>query len=240
MNPELRKINLMLHEAESHSVRRMWEVRAHQPLPQRVAKVAMVMAFRSSTIRGIVRSHPAIENDFPWHELKGEGCEQKVYAKGKKVLKHMKAMDRYAGMSVDDVAHKLQTNSDRAKEHLGQHWLKTDFDVVVLPFSGERVVVARQPLITPDASYYQPAQLAADTSVDSAAKRDFAEKLQDFHGATGLHADLIGANNVVSVNRVLVVPDTIPVEASIQAQPYDELSTIGAEIGKRIHLLSTS
>ncbi len=234
------RLNLMLVEAERKSVRSMWQVRRHQPPVERIAKVALGVALQNKTVRDAVKCHKMRTPDLPGYRYVGSGMEQRVYRNGSNVLKLLYSTDKFGSMKPDDIAEKLQRETDVCKEVLGPVWLSTEFDVLELPSTGLPTVVSRQQFVPHRKAYPSMQDLAADQSVTAIAKDCFADNLQHLHATTGLQADLLGVNNVLLGTQGLTIIDTIPVDASVQQQIGVSGRTVAEDIQSQLDTIRSS
>lgn len=236
---EKSKFERMVKEAEQKSVSEMWAVRQHQPLPERIVKTAVGAALQSAVVRERALRYAKTSKDFPGHTRIGEGEDQTVFRRGDRVVKLLhSALQRYPDRSMEDIAHMLQTATDTCKPYMGRMWVPTDFDVVVLPVSGDEAVVARQPYIRSRASYRTMDVLAADPQVPITEKHRFAENAGELHHMTGLHVDVLGPHNVcLSQIGGLVVNDTLPISRELQQEAAKDGRTYGEHAQANLDML---
>lgn len=231
MNAPMRRLEKASFEAEISSVKRMWEIREGQNPIERIAKVAVGACLKSRVVRSLVSPPTHIQSPEGYSFI-GKGWEQAVYRKDDQVLKVLHdTANKYADLTPHNLAEKLQTETDICKEQLGPRWVPTEFDIMPMGDLGQDTVVARQPFIEARASFVTTHALARDTKVATAEKNDFADSLTQLHSNTGLHADIIGCNNIYLVEGSgLTMVDTIPVDAAQQAVAMPDGRPIGEHI----------
>lgn len=232
------RLEKMLFEAENKSVSEIWEVRDGQPLAERLAKTALGSVFQSEYARRALRT-TMLWRDLPGYHTIGQGDEQIVYRRSKSILKVLHNTDHYGSMGVEEIAQKLQIDSDKCRDQLGKIWTPTNYDTKVIRSIGQKVVVAEQPFVSQANFHLSMEHLSADAKVSQAAKTEFAEGLGSLHSSTGLQADVVGVNNTASLDDgTIVVIDTIAVDQRRQ-QDLDQGSglMIGELIDQKVDLL---
>lgn len=240
MTYEKSKFELMVKEAERKSLKDMWKVRRHQPLPKRITKMAVGTVLQSSAAREYALKYSKTARDFRGYRRVGEGEDQTVYRKDGEVIKLLySALRRYPGVKPRDVAETLQVTTDKCKPHMRNIWVPTDFDVVILPVSQEEAVIARQPYMDPRTSYLTMDDLASDSCVPNREKHEFAERMEELHQATGLYVDVLGPNNICLSRTTggLATLDTIPIGIELQQELRDDGRTYASHVKANIDML---
>lgn len=238
------RLNRILVEAEHHTVREMWQFRKElrQPILERTAKVALGAVLQPAPVRDYLRTKCNADENLPGYRYIGGGYQQRAFKCGKEVLKLLDNTTGHEGLSLEQIAAKLQGYSDKCEQEVDDQiiaWTPTQFDVVTLPVSKDRKVVARQPYVEPTTSYFDMDELAGDPVVPSETKRAFAGEVARVHQATGLYIDIRGAGNIMRVPNRYAVIDTIPVDAAGHAGNAGNDLTIEEDIQMKLEQIES-
>lgn len=235
------RLGVAIAEAEEASVQDMWRVRSHQQMIERMAKVALGGVLKNNVVRRYAKEYIQKHCGLEGYEYIGNGMEQTVFRKGSSILKVMHThIGRYRETPTDAIAEKLQVQSDICRSQLGDTWVPTDFDVLVDENGTERIV-AYQPFIGAAEKFHDMRGITKSRRVDSAQRYVFADQLEELHGNTGLHADILGRYNVLlGADRELAIVDTIPVDGDMQNQVAPDGWSVLKHIKQQITVLRNS
>lgn len=235
------RLGVAIAEAEGASVQDMWRARSHQQMIERMAKVALGAALKSNVVRRYAKEYIQKHCGLEGYEYIGNGMEQTVFRKGSSILKVMHThISKYRETPADTIAEKLQTESDICRSQLGGTWVPTDFDILVDENGTERIV-AYQPFIDAAEKFHNMRGITKSRRVDSAQRYVFADQLEELHGNTGLHADILGRYNVLlGADRELAIVDTIPVDGDMQRRVEPNGQSMLQHIEEQVAVLRNS
>lgn len=210
----------------ARSMSEMWSLRANASIPAKISKAALIdLPARSQNMRYLINR--LATKDFDGYRPIGGRGEQIVMVCGQKVLKLVACLHDVEYSSLEDAAHRLQTESDRCQEYLGKRWTSTNFDVVRTKKNGNALLTAAQPRIYAAISYKSINEIRDDQRLARHSRQEFAEATQALYDATGLYPDLLGTDNIFGINdgyglREMKVIDTIPINQTRHGALHDQ------------------